>query len=270
MAELDVAQEEFLLKRTKAELQQFFHTLRVPFQPVNTIADVLAADHLQSRGFWTRVMTGEGEAIKVPAPVVRLPESLGAETAVALPPLLPSATLPLAGIRVVDLTQVWAGPLCVQQLADFGAEVIKVDARSRTSTLGGLLPPPDVEPTAAAFSTLTRNRHVQTLDLSRPEGREVLKRLVEVSDVLVENYSSRVMKGWGLDYATLAATNPALIVLSMSPAGHHGPWSEALTYGSSLTGLYGTKSLVGYPGDTAQATSTWRREKPCSPMPSRP
>lgn len=159
----------------------------------------------------------------------------------------------LDGVRVIDLTQVWAGPLCVQQLADFGADVIKVDSRRRgaeaaatTATRrGAALPTTGVAP----YASMLRNRRALTLDLGHPEGCAILKRLVEQSDVLVENYSSRVMAGWGLGYETLAIINPRLIMLSMSPAGHTGLWSGITSYGPSLSALYGVKSFLGYPDD---------------------
>ncbi len=168
------------------------------------------------------------------------------------------AARPLSGIRVLDLTQVWAGPLCVQLLADYGADVIKVDSRERaveqharqlqmkasrpTSTRGETL---------ELLDSLMRNRRPLTLDLARPEGREIVALLASEVDVLVENFTARVMREWGLGYSELQKANPRLIMVSLSPAGHAGPWSGVLTYGPSLTSLYGTKSLLGYPGEAA-------------------
>jgi crotonobetainyl-CoA:carnitine CoA-transferase CaiB-like acyl-CoA transferase len=159
----------------------------------------------------------------------------------------------LTGVRVLDLTQVWAGPLCVQQLADFGAEVIKIDSRSRGAEAmaaaarrrGGQ----ENGNGALKYASMLRNRHPLTLDLGHPAGRDLLKQLAAKSDVLVENYSARVMSGWGIGPRDLAAINPRLIYLSLAPSGHSGPWSGVTSYGPSLNALYGAKSFLGYPGD---------------------
>ncbi len=163
---------------------------------------------------------------------------------------------PLAGVRVLDLTQVWAGPLCVQLLADYGAEVIKVESReraveeySRKLRISAGRHTGQRPPEVLAVDSMMRNRIPLTLDLTRPEGRSVLARLAVHVDVIVENYSARVTRKWKLDYPTLSEVNDRLIVVSLSAAGHHGPWSEILTFGPSLTSLYGTKSLMRYPDD---------------------
>jgi crotonobetainyl-CoA:carnitine CoA-transferase CaiB-like acyl-CoA transferase len=164
--------------------------------------------------------------------------------------------LPLAGTVVLDLTQVWAGPLCVQLLADFGADVIKLESRVRATELyatqarrravrGTAARSPALE----ACDSLFRNRTPLSLDISRPEGRALLCRLVEHADVLVENFTARLLREWELSYERLAAINPRLVMVSMSPAGHDGPWSGILTYGPTLSALYGAKALLGYPGD---------------------
>lgn len=165
--------------------------------------------------------------------------------------------LPLEGFRVVDLTQVWAGPLCVQLLADFGADVIRIDSRERAAEQAAATlrrrgesaaPTPDPR---LGYSSLFRNRRPLTLDLTKPEGRRIVKELAAKSDVLVENFSSRVMRNWGLSFAELSRINPNLIMISLSPAGHHGPWADVLSYGPSLNALFGAKSLLGYPNDPA-------------------
>jgi len=157
---------------------------------------------------------------------------------------------PLTGLRVLDLGQVWAGPLLGLYLADFGAQVIKVESVARNAIQGGARPtPPATDP--SAYDSLVRNRLSVSLNLTNPAGQEMFHRLVEVSDVLFENFSPRGARKLGLDYAILREINPRLIMASLSAAGQTGPWSDVMTYGPSLTALYGIKSLLGYPGDTA-------------------
>ncbi len=257
--ELDTAQELFLRTKSKDELFDFFQSLRVPFHPVRTIRETLAAPQLEHRSFWVECDDGTGRSLRVPGPAVRVPTN-GVAKSPAIRQSGPAgaapmhtaaaggAVQPLAGIRVLDLTQVWAGPLCAQQLADFGAQVIKVDARGRSSA-NARFQRDETDNAAAPYASLLRNRTPLTLNLGEVRGRELLKQLAAKSDVLVENYSSRVMSGWGIGYADLKAVNPQLIMLSMSPAGHSGPWSGVTSYGPSLAALYGTKSLLGYPDD---------------------
>src|ERR1700694_5258436 len=129
----------------------------------------------------------------------------------------------LDGLLVVDFTRVVAGPACTQTLADFGAEVIKIenpdggdDTRSYEHA--------DLAGESAAFVNLNRNKRGITLDLTRPEACGVARELIERADVVVENFSSGVMKKYGLDYASVAPTNPRLVYCSISAYGRQGPF----------------------------------------------
>ncbi len=258
--ELDAAQELFLRTKSRDELFDRFQALRVPFHPVRTIQETLIAPQLKQRGFWQEYDDGDAGCLRVPGPAARVDThgvgEIPATHTAGAPDGTPAHTSgsgsgpmqPLAGIRVLDLTQVWAGPLCAQQLADFGAQVIKIDARGRASANSRFARDGAVS-AAAPYASLLRNRTPLTLNLGEARGRELLKRLAAKSDVLVENYSARVMRDWGIGYADLSAANPRVIMLSMSPAGHSGPWSGITSYGPSLAALYGTKSLLGYPDD---------------------
>jgi len=150
-------------------------------------------------------------------------------------------TLPLDGIRVVDLSRVFAMPYCGAYLADLGAEVIKVDTHHNqfvdtTRTLNG--PYPDNEPgelyweRGGTFQTLNRGKLSVTLDLRSAEALEVLRQLVSVSDIVLENFTPRVMRRFGLDYANLKAVKPDLIMVSNTGYGHSGPWTD---FGASST-----------------------------------
>jgi benzylsuccinate CoA-transferase BbsF subunit len=145
----------------------------------------------------------------------------------------------LSGLRVLDFTVVLAGPFGTRMLADHGAEVIKVQSGL---TAGG--PEHNL---SGYFATWNRNKLGITLNLSRPEGVELAKKLVQISDVLVENFSPRVMKNWGLDYGTLKETRPDLIMLSMSGMGQTGPCRDYACFGPTVQALSGMTYLTGLP-----------------------
>ena len=142
----------------------------------------------------------------------------------------------LKGLRVVDLTRIVAGPYATRMLADFGAEVIKVQS-ARMATGIELN-------TAPYFCAWNRNKRSITLDLNHSEARDIFLKLVEISDIVVENYSPRVMSNWGLDYAVLQKSNEKLIMLSMSGMGQTGPWKDFVAYGPTLQSLGGLTYLT--------------------------
>ena len=164
-------------------------------------------------------------------------------------------TLPLDGIRVVDLSRVFAMPYCGAYLADLGAEVIKVETHHNqfvdtTRTLNG--PYPDNEPgelyweRGGTFHTLNRGKISVTLDLRSADALDVLKQLVSVSDVVLENFTPRVMRRFGLDYANLKAVKPDLIMVSNTGYGHSGPWTDFGAMATALEPTHGTGAFTGY------------------------
>jgi crotonobetainyl-CoA:carnitine CoA-transferase CaiB-like acyl-CoA transferase len=150
----------------------------------------------------------------------------------------------LAGMRVLDLTRVLAGPLCAQMLADHGAEVIKVESPSgdETRKLG-----PPFTPTgeAAYFAALNRGKRSVRLDLNDPEQRKVLSGLVASADLLIENFLPGTMERWGLGYEELAAGNPGLIYCSVTGFGKDGPLGGLPGYDAILQAMSGLMSLNG-------------------------
>ena len=163
--------------------------------------------------------------------------------------------LPLSGIRVVDLSRVFAMPYAGAYLADLGAEVIKVDCCQAqfvdtTRTLNG--PYPDNDPgelfweRGGTFQTLNRGKRSVTLDLRSEDAIGVLKRLVGVSDIVLENFTPRVMRRFGLDYANLRAVKPDLIMVSNTGYGHSGPWSNFGAMATALEPTHGTGAFMGY------------------------
>jgi crotonobetainyl-CoA:carnitine CoA-transferase CaiB-like acyl-CoA transferase len=148
--------------------------------------------------------------------------------------------LPLSRFKVIDLTRARAGPTAVRQLADWGADVLKVEAPDDAATEVGSRHGFD-------FQNLHRNKRSLTLDLKAPEGREILKRLVERADVLVENYRPDVKHRLGIDYATLRAINPRLIYASISGFGQTGPYSDRPGLDQIAQGMGGLMSITGFP-----------------------
>ena len=148
----------------------------------------------------------------------------------------------LKRFTVIDLTRVRAGPTCVRQLADWGANVVKVEMpETPGESMGG---PRD----GSDFLNLHRNKRSVTLDLKKPEGLEILKRLVARADVLVENYRPDVKHRLGIDYETLRKLNPRLVYGSISGFGQDGPYRERPGFDQVAQGMGGLMSITGMPG----------------------
>ncbi len=139
--------------------------------------------------------------------------------------------LALEGIRVLDFTWVVAGPAATRVLADHGAEVIKVERRASGFMLGTRR--------AGLMADLNRNKRSIAVNMAVPAGVELAHRLVKVSDIVVDNFSARVMRQWGMDYQSLARIKPDIICMSMSGFGHTGPRANFVSYGPTLQALSG-------------------------------
>ncbi|HVN89552.1 MAG TPA: CoA transferase [Candidatus Binataceae bacterium] len=145
------------------------------------------------------------------------------------------AELPLAGIRVLDFTWVVAGPVATRTLADFGAEVIKLERK----------PGPPGSRQIGLQGDLHRNKRSIAVNMSHPRGIEVARRLAQKSDLVMDNFSARVMRSWGMDYASLSRIKPDIICISMSGLGHTGPRSNYVSYGPTLQALSGVTLMMG-------------------------
>ena len=153
------------------------------------------------------------------------------------------ATSVLAPFTVLDLTRVRSGPTCVRQLADWGANVIKIEqpVTDDAGQLGG--------PRAGSdFQNLHRNKRAITLNLKKPEGVAVFKKLAETADVVVENYRPDVKHRLGIDYETLSAINPRIIYASISGFGQDGPYAGRPGFDQIAQGMGGLMSITGEPG----------------------
>ncbi len=149
--------------------------------------------------------------------------------------------LPLSRFRVLDLTRARSGPTAVRQLADWGADVLKIETPDNDATEVGSRGSPD-------FQNLHRNKRSLTLNLKAPEGFEILKRLVRGADVLVENYRPDVKHRLGIDYERLRAINPRLVYASISGFGQEGPYSDRPGLDQIAQGMGGLMSITGLPG----------------------
>ena len=151
-----------------------------------------------------------------------------------------SASPALSKLRILDLTRVRAGPSCVRQFADFGADVIKIES-TVPEDMGGPREGPD-------FQNLHRNKRSITLDLKSPQGKEIFMRLVKTADVVVENYRPDVKDRLGIDYASLRKVNRRIILASISGFGQDGPYRERPGFDQIAQGLSGIMSVTGHPG----------------------
>jgi crotonobetainyl-CoA:carnitine CoA-transferase CaiB-like acyl-CoA transferase len=149
--------------------------------------------------------------------------------------------LPLSPYKVLDLTRARSGPTCARQLADWGADVIKVEATGEDGLQGGMRDSSD-------FQNLHRNKRAIALDLKSEEGVAILKRLAREADVIVENFRPDVKRRLGIDYETLRAINPRLIYASISGFGQDGPYRDRPGFDQIAQGMGGLMSVTGLPG----------------------
>ena len=148
----------------------------------------------------------------------------------------------LKGIRVLDLTRVLAGPYCTRILADFGAEVIKIQSKrtARGAESNG----------TPYFNAWNRGKRSITLNLDLPEARDLFLALVKISDLVIENFSPRVMSNWNLNYGRLKEIKSDLIMLSMSAAGQTGPWKDLVAFAPTIHSLSGMTHLTSFSEDS--------------------
>ncbi|HYL59305.1 MAG TPA: CoA transferase [Candidatus Acidoferrales bacterium] len=153
-------------------------------------------------------------------------------------------------LRVLDISMGWAGPLVGQMFAEMGAEVIKVEDTHHFDWWRGSLSmaPPEMQPIerASVFNTANRGKRGITLDLTVERGVEILRRLIAASDMLIENFSPRVMDKLGLGYDAVSRLNPRVIMISMPSFGSSGPECDARGYGNTVEAMAGVTGLTGY------------------------
>jgi crotonobetainyl-CoA:carnitine CoA-transferase CaiB-like acyl-CoA transferase len=162
-----------------------------------------------------------------------------------------SQELPLEGIKIVDLTHVFAGPTCTRILADLGADVIRFESPGRLDVTRNLiitendgLDHPWLR--ASYFVIRNANKREMVIDLAQPEGIEIVKKLIADADVVAESFTPRVMENFGLSYASVKAIKPDIIMISLSGYGQNGPMRDFVAYGMGLEPASGIASITGY------------------------
>lgn len=156
-------------------------------------------------------------------------------------------SLPLAGVKVMDLTQIMAGPYCTMMLADMGADVLKVEKPNGgddTRRMG----PPFIEGESAAFLGINRNKRSIVIDLRSGDGREIARRMARASDVLVQNFRPGALERMGLGYEQVREINPAIVYCTISGFGATGPYARRGGFDLVAQGMSGLMSVTGHPG----------------------
>lgn len=158
----------------------------------------------------------------------------------------------LDGVKVLDLSRVFSGPWAAQMLADFGAHVIKVERPGRGDDVrhqGYKMPGPDGKPSSETSSFVAMNRGKQslTIDISRPQGQDLIRRLAQKADILIENFKAGDLRRYGLDYAALSELNPRLVYCSITGFGQDGPYSHMPGYDPIFQSMSGLMSVTGVP-----------------------
>lgn len=158
---------------------------------------------------------------------------------------------PLSDLRVLDLSRVLAGPWCTQNLADMGADVIKIEQPGKGDDTRHWGPPffKDAEghdtPDATYYACANRNKRSVTVNLASAEGQDIIRKLAQQNDVLVENFKTGGLKRYGLDYESLSASNPRLIYCSITGFGHTGPYAPRAGYDLLMQAMTGLMSVTG-------------------------
>ena len=160
----------------------------------------------------------------------------------------PAHTMPLSGVRVLDLGRHLAGPTCAMLLGDLGADVIKIE-KPGVGEDGRSAGPPFFEGVSAFFLSANRNKRSLTLDIKRPEGQETFRRLADTADVVVENFRPGVMDALNIDYDAMSERNPRIIYCSISGFGADGPFAGRPGLDQIIQGVSGLMSVTGFEGD---------------------
>lgn len=249
---LDKALCDWLHDKSRLEVTQLFQTMRIPTGPALSMLELLDDPQLADREFFD-----DHDGVKHPSRPYRISNQQTSQGQGWVPGDV--AEGPLAGLKVLDLTRVWAGPLATRVLSDLGAEVVWVEApwaRGPQEVPDAMVQAtryfPDDEPGEQPWN---RNAHLVkyalgkkslAIDLDTDDGRRALEALIPEFDVIVENYSPRVMPNLGFDEDRLHELNPDIMYVTMPGFGRNGPAEHWVAYGSSVDSHAGLSSLMGY------------------------
>jgi crotonobetainyl-CoA:carnitine CoA-transferase CaiB-like acyl-CoA transferase len=252
--------KRFALTKDSGELFQEAQRRHIAFGEVQTVSQVATNPQYEFRETFRSV---EGfDQVRMPSPFARFhgtpaatPEPPPAETT-SIDDLLAewgsghpseatpdshrhpgpfSGGKPLEGLRIVDFTWVLAGPFANRIMGDLGADVLKFQTAERATLVNS--------PDFPYFYVWNRSKRLVSLDMKRPEALDLIRKVIEQSDVVIENFSAGVLARWGLDYESVKAWNPGIVYVSMSGPGHEGPWSKMITYAPTIHALCGLTYL---------------------------
>lgn len=276
-AELTAYVDGWLSQRPTSEIVEFGSLLRLPITPIYNGETILEFPQARDREWYIEnpaygfqqpvpayIFWGGAVAPRPPGPAPRLgehnksimsqlaPRDESVQTGVAL------QSLPFEGLRILDFTAFWAGPIIAHYFAIMGADVIHVESTKRPDGIRAATLRHDMSEgwwEASPFFTGTNtNKRGLTLDMNSPEGRELALKLVAQADVLVENFSSRVMEHWGFTFENLLKINPKLIMLRASGFGNSGPWRDHVAYASTVEQASGLAWVTGHADDRPEIT----------------
>ena len=252
--------EAFTLERTQADLFEEGLARGIYIAPAHTVEGLFDEEHFHERGYWHNIEIGKnqvrvpGAFAKLSGSPLQLPASVGTSTkrTNSIPVVQPNPkddAPPLAGLRVLDFTWVFAGPLFTRVLADYGAAVVKVESNTRTDPCRASPHFRGDEQTvehSMPFASFNAGKSGVTIDPNNPVGREVILDLVRWADVVTESFSPKAMAAWGLDYETLKEINPRLVMLSSCLMGQTGPRAQVPGYGNMAAAITGFYDLTGW------------------------
>jgi len=276
----------WLAKKTTAEIIERASLLRLPVAPICNGETVQTHEQLSARGVF--VPSGNGRFVQPrrpyriddadPPPIGPVP-ALGEHTADASfsgtreprTPLIEGrgdadSELPLAGLRILDMTAWWAGPAASHLLASLGADVIHVESTSRPDglrMLGGMMAGhyPDWWEAGTHFLHVNTNKLDVTLDLTKPDGLELVEKLVVECDALVENFTPRVLENFGLTWDRVRELNPQAVMMRMPAFGLSGPWRDNTGFAQTMEQMSGMAWVTGHADDQPRIP-----RGPCDPM----
>ncbi|SPM41345.1 CoA transferase, partial [Mycobacterium numidiamassiliense] len=247
-AEFYARAEPLLAEQTVAEIVELSQALRIPAAPVNDGATVLDCPQYAERGFFVEG-GGQGWSFRRPGQAFRFTQSAAAQPD---PPTRQRVgELPFAGLKVLDLTTFWAGAYLTCYLGAFGADIVKVESIQRPDGFrySGAFPfeGDDWYERSGLWQATNLNKRDLTLDLTSRRGLEIARRLAAQADVVVENFSPRVVEQFGLDYESLVALKPDVIAVRMPGFGLHGPWRNYVGWALNFEQTAGMSAVTGYP-----------------------
>jgi crotonobetainyl-CoA:carnitine CoA-transferase CaiB-like acyl-CoA transferase len=256
----------WVASNTVDEIRELATAFRIPNAPVANGANIASLDHFAERGSFVRNPRDGFQQpghpyrmrpaqLRQPQPAPRLGEHTEYYRAARVTsrpvPTCAAKRLPLTGLRVLDMTTFWAGPCCTHLLAMLGAEVIHVESTRRPDGTRLIAGVPISEDQwwekSPIFMALNTNKKDLTLDLQTPRGRELLRRLVATCDVVVENFTPRVLDQIGLDFAAIQSIQPTAVMVRMPGFGLDGPWRDNPAFAYVIESAAGVSWLTGYP-----------------------